>query len=76
MEWVAQWWRRPDRYDWFSAYLAEHRTLRAARFTMAGITTTFAAVAAVTLTRRSGPHTVVFQTTALTAGRRSCGRRC
>lgn len=37
VDWIRQWWRQPDHFDWLSAYLGARNLLRFTRFIVAAV---------------------------------------
>ena len=58
MNYVRQWWRQPDRYDWLSGYLASRQLLGIARCAMAGVMTVLVVAVALMSISPAGQHGV------------------
>jgi diguanylate cyclase (GGDEF)-like protein len=56
MNHIRQWWRQPDRYEWFSDYLVSRRLNRIARVVMSVIVAMLAAAVALMTFSPAGPH--------------------
>lgn len=56
MNYVRQWWRQPDRYDWLSEYLASRQLLGIARGAMAAIVMVLAVAMALVPISPAGQH--------------------
>lgn len=56
MNHIRQWWRQPDRYEWFAEYLASRRLASIARGVMAVIVAVLAGAMALMTFSPAGPH--------------------
>jgi len=59
VDWIRQWWRQPDRYDWLTYNLAAQGQQRPLRMVMSAMVATLAAVPVLMCWSPAGPHGVV-----------------
>jgi diguanylate cyclase (GGDEF)-like protein len=59
VNWIRQWWRQPDQFDWLSAYLGARNLLRFTRFIVAAVVLLLGAAPLLMLLSPVGPTSTV-----------------
>jgi len=59
VDWIRQWWRQPDHFDWLSAYLGARNLLRFTRFIVAAVVLLLGVAPLLMLLSPAGPQSTM-----------------